>query len=106
MPDAVLVCKREQCKRIFYRPVTRLIYGSVGKDYCSRFCYLEDVSPKGIGEWQECEEPDVLRYCTKVLARAILVRAVRDLKNPEYRRDAVTFLYSPNVRLLREWAFS
>jgi len=102
--DAVLICKR--CKRIFYRPVTRLLYGSVGKDYCSRRCYLEDVQPVIGYDPPECDDGEVLDVCTKALTRAILVRAVRDLSDPDHRRDATVFLYSPCARSLRDWAFS
>jgi len=102
--NAVLVCKH--CKRIFAHPVTRLIYGSVGKDYCSRSCYLADIEPVVERETTECEDQQVSEYCYKALARAILIRALRDMKNQELRRDAVVFLYSPDVRTLHDWAFS
>ena len=102
--DAVLVCR--YCHRIFYRPVAKLLYGAVGKNYCSRACYLEHVSPLSGIRLFDCEEQDVLGKAYKSLARAILIRAARDLATPDLRRDAVIFLYSPEARALRDWSSS
>lgn len=74
---AVLVCER--CRRVFLRPVARLIHGSVGSRYCSRDCYLRAVAPDSTCEWEEVPEAEDVKVAReKELVRAILWRAHRD----------------------------
>jgi len=93
--EAVLVCKF--CRTIFYRPVNRLIYRSVGACYHTRACYLSDLAqPVGVRFGMRPED-EVLEQCDRELAQAIIKRAYRD-------NDRL-FLYSEQGKALIRWAF-